>query len=224
MKTIVTSLFVLLSTYGFGQVLVTPIEQEISKVKRIGYVTSTTVNEKVAEDTWKSKLAQYGRVTTERNGVYKVDYATVPFYPSGKVAIVSQVSTKRGKTDVFVSMDMGNGEYMTSTNLYGRELENVLRDFHEQADYNAQVKQADDAYQDVADKHKDLVKKTDRNVRNLKDNRSEKVRLLKRLQENEKELLELQKDSTQLGTDMIKSLQAVEDQKKNVERVKERKP
>lgn len=223
MKRITTLLLSLAALSATAQVSIKPVEQEIAKVKRVGYTTSTTVDSKIVEAAWKKKLAEYGRVVSERSGVYKVEYARLPFYDKN-VLLVSQLSTKRNNTDLFVSVDMGNYEFASSTNVYGRELEKILRDFHEEIDYQSQVADSDKTLKDASDKHKDLVRKSERNVRNLSDNRNEKVRLLKKLQENEKELGTLQADSVQLKTDLETAIRTVDDQKKTNEAVKARKP
>ena len=223
MKRITTLLLSLAALSATAQVSIKPVEQEIAKVKRVGYTTSTTVDSKIVEAAWKKKLAEYGRVVSERSGVYKVEYARLPFYDKN-VLLVSQLSTKRNNTDLFVSVDMGNYEFASSTNVYGRELEKILRDFHEEIDYQSQVADSDKTLKDASDKHKDLVRKSERNVRNLSDNRNEKVRLLKKLQENEKELGTLQADSVQLKTDLETAIKTVDDQKKTNEAVKARKP
>lgn len=223
MKLVTTILLTVAALTAVAQATIKPVEQEIFKVKRVGYTTSTSVDSKIVEQAWKKKLGEYGRVVSERGGIYKVEYARLPFYDKN-VLIISQLSSKRNNTDLFVSVDMGNYEFASSTNVYGRELEKILRDFHEQIDYESQVADADKTLKDASDKHKDLVKKSDRNTRNLNDNRNEKVRLLKKLQENEKELGTLQADSVQLKTDLEMAIKTVDDQKKNNDTVKSRKP
>ncbi len=213
----------LLGSVVSAQVSVKPVEQEIAKVKRTGYVTTSSVAEKIIEEAWKKKLSQYGRVLSERGGVYKVEYAKVPFYDKN-VLIVSQLDTRRGSTSIFMSVDLGNYEYASSTNNYGREVEDILRDFHKDIDYQSQVAEADKGLKEASDKQREVVRKSDRNLRNLKDNHSEKIKLLKRLEDNEKELIQLRADSVQLYSDVQQVNQQLEDQKKNVDTVKNRKP
>lgn len=225
MKTNVLAVVFLLtsSATAWAQADIKPVQQEVAKVKRVGYVMTTSVDDKIVEQAWKKKLAQYGRVLSERGGVYKVEYAKVPFSDKN-VLIVSQISSKLKGTTLFLSVDMGSYEFASSTNNYGREVEAILQDFHKDVDYESQVSEADKSLKDATDKQKEVVRKSERNARNLKDNRAEKIKLFKRLEENEKELAQLQADSVKLKGEVEQALNLLEDQKKNSETVKSRKP
>ncbi|PKK37548.1 hypothetical protein BWI96_06720 [Siphonobacter sp. SORGH_AS_0500] len=225
MKTkFLTLVFLLMSSAGvFAQADIKPVQQDVAKVKRVGYLMTTSVDSRIVEQAWKKKLAQYGRVLSERGGVYKVEYAKVPFSDKN-VLIVSQIDSRSKGTTLFLSVDMGSYEYASSTNNYGREVEAILQDFHKEVDYESQVSDADKTLKEATDKQKDVVRKSERNLRNLKDNRAEKIKLFKRLEENEKELAQLQADSVRLRSEVEQASNLLEDQKKNNESVKSRKP
>ncbi|MDR6195708.1 hypothetical protein [Siphonobacter sp. SORGH_AS_0500] len=225
MKTkFLTLVLLLMSSAGvFAQADIKPVQQDVAKVKRVGYLMTTSVDSRIVEQAWKKKLAQYGRVLSERGGVYKVEYAKVPFSDKN-VLIVSQIDSRSKGTTLFLSVDMGSYEYASSTNNYGREVEAILQDFHKEVDYESQVSDADKTLKEATDKQKDVVRKSERNLRNLKDNRAEKIKLFKRLEENEKELAQLQADSVRLRSEVEQASNLLEDQKKNNESVKSRKP
>ncbi|MDQ1089469.1 hypothetical protein [Siphonobacter sp. SORGH_AS_1065] len=225
MKTkFLTLVLLLMSSAGvFAQADIKPVQQDVAKVKRVGYLMTTSVDSRIVEQAWKKKLAQYGRVLSERGGVYKVEYAKVPFSDKN-VLIVSQIDSRSKGTTLFLSVDMGSYEYASSTNNYGREVEAILQDFHKEVDYESQVSDADKTLKEATDKQKDVVRKSERNLRNLKDNRAEKTKLFKRLEENEKELAQLQADSVRLRSEVEQASNLLQDQKKNNESVKSRKP
>ncbi len=211
------------SSAAFAQADIKPVTQEVSKVKRVGYLMTTSVDSRIVEQAWKKKLAQYGRVLTERGGVYKVEYAKVPFVDKN-VLIVSQINSRSKETTLFMSVDMGSYEFASSTNNYGREVEAILQDFHKEVDYESQVTEADKSLKEATDNQKDIQRKADRNIRNLKDNRAEKIKLFKRLEENEKELAQLQADSVKFVSEVEQAGSLLQEQKKKNDSVKSRKP
>ncbi len=222
-KSLIFATLLVSSSVAFAQADIKPVTQEVSKVKRVGYLMTTSVDSRIVEQAWKKKLAQYGRVLTERGGVYKVEYAKVPFADKN-VLIVSQINSRSKETNLFLSVDMGSYEFASSTNNYGREVEAILQDFHKEVDYEWQVSEADKSLKEATDTQKDIQRKSDRNIRNLKDNRAEKIKLFKRLEENEKELAQLQADSVKFISEVEKAGSLLEEQKKKSDSVKSRRP
>lgn len=222
-KSLIFATLLVSSSVAFAQADIKPVTQEVSKVKRVGYLMTTSVDSRIVEQAWKKKLAQYGRVLTERGGVYKVEYAKVPFSDKN-VLIVSQINSRSKETNLFLSVDMGSYEFASSTNNYGREVEAILQDFHKEVDYEWQVSEADKSLKEATDTQKDIQRKSDRNIRNLKDNRAEKIKLFKRLEENEKELAQLQADSVKFISEVEKAGSLLEEQKKKSDSVKSRRP
>lgn len=223
MKTHVLSFAALLLTLtAAAQAIVQPAFLDVDKQKRQGYAASTDLDRRVVEKAWKDKLSQYGRVDTKRD-VYTVNFAKLPFLDQ-QARVVSQLNTTKGRTQIFVSVDQNNGEFVAAGHGQGAQVEQLLLDFMRQMDYEAQFRTAEKAYTDAETTSKDATRRGERLLRDLEANKKENERLLKRLEDNKAELLKLQGDTAQNRKDREAAAQTFDKQRQNLETVKSRKP
>lgn len=213
-------LFLALS--AFAQGVVQPAFLDIDKQKRQGYAASTDLDRRVVEKAWKDKLEQYGRVDTKRD-VYTVNFAKLPFLDQ-QARIISQLNTTKGRTQIFLSVDQNNGEFIAAGHGQGADVEKLLLDFMKQMDYEAQLRAAQEDYDEAESTSKDATRKGERLLRDLESNKREAERLIKRLEENKTEFLKLQGDTAQNRKDRAAAAQVFEKQRQNLEAVKSRKP
>lgn len=212
----------LLTLGAAAQAIVQPAFLDIDKQKRQGYAASTDLDRRVVEKAWKDKLNQFGRVDTKRD-VYTVNFAKLPFLDQ-QARVISQLNTTKGRTQIFLSVDQNNGEAIAAGHGQESQVEQLLLDFMQQMDYEAQFRTAEKAFNDAESTNKDATRKGERLLRDIESNKKEGERLLKRLEENKAELLKLQGDTAQNHKDREAAAQVFEKQRQNLESVKSRKP
>ncbi|MCY7352855.1 MAG: hypothetical protein LH606_19720 [Cytophagaceae bacterium] len=219
-KLIFPTVFLLLTRLAWAQVQ--PAFVDIDKVKRQGYATSTDIDRRTLERAWKDKLSQYGRVDSKRD-VYTVNFAKLPFLDN-QATIVSQLNTSKGRTQVFLSVDAGNGEYVAAGHGQGTQVEKILLDFMRQIDFDEQVRGTEKTFQDAEANHKDLTRKGEKMIKELENNKKEAERLAKKLEENKLEFTKLQADTAQNRIDRTAAMQVLEKQRQSLDNVKSQKP
>ncbi len=216
-------LFVVFSTLALGVFAQTqPAFLEIDKQKRQGYAASTDVDPRTVEKAWKDKLSQYGRVDT-KGDVVLVNFAKLPFLDN-QARIISHVSTTKKRTQLFLSVEQSNGEYVAAGHGQGREVENVLVEFLKKLDFDEQVRVAEGALSEAEKTSKETLKRNDRLLRDLESNKKEAERLAKKLEENKAEFTKLQADTAQNRLERLAAQQVLEKQRQGVETMKSRKP
>jgi hypothetical protein len=221
-KLLLTLSTLLVSVAATAQAIVQPAYVDIDKQKRQGYAASTDLDRRFVEKAWKDKLSEYGRVDSKRD-VYTVNFAKLPFLDE-QARIVSQLNTTKGRTQIFLSVDQNNNEFIAAGHGQGPQVEKLLLDFMQQMDYESQVRAAEKAFEDAESANKDATRKGERLVRDIEANRKEKEKLLKRLDDNKTELIKLRGDSVQNYRDRQAAAQVFEKQRQNLEAVKARKP
>jgi len=217
-----TLIFLASAVAALAQGVVQPAFLDIDRQKRQGYAASTDLDRRVVEKAWKDQLEQYGRVDSKRD-VYTVNFAKLPFLDQ-QARIISQLNTIKGRTQIFLSVDQNNGEFVAAGHGQGPEVEKLLLDFMRQMDYEAQLRVAQKAYEEAESTSKDATRKGERLLRDLESNKKEAERLVKRLEENKTEFLKLQGDTAQNRKDRAAAAQVFEKQRQNLEAVKSRKP
>lgn len=219
-KLVFLTIFSLLARPMLAQVQ--PAFVDIDKVKRQGYAASTDIDRRTLERAWKDKLGQYGRVDAKRD-VYTVNFAKTPFLDN-QATMVSQLNTSKGRTQIFLSVDAGNGEYVAAGHGQGAQVEKILLDFMRQIDYDEQMRGAGKTFQEAETNQKDLTRKGERLIKELENNKKEAERLTKKLEENKLEFTKLQADTAQNRIDRTAAQQVLEKQRQSLENVKTRKP
>ncbi|MBC7891717.1 MAG: hypothetical protein H7Y12_05840 [Sphingobacteriaceae bacterium] len=214
------SAVLLLALGAFAQTQ--PAFVDIDKEKRQGYAASTDVERRTVEKAWKDKLSQYGRVDSKRD-VYTVNFAKLPFLDN-QARIVSQLYTTKKRTQVFLSVDQNNGEYVAAGHGQGREVEAMLVEFLKKLDFDEQVRVAEGSFSEAEKASREAVKRNERLLRDLENNKKDAERLAKKLEENKAEFTKLQADTAQNRLDRLATQQVLEKQRQGVENVKSRKP
>lgn len=226
MKKLFCTLALALSLYGaFGQATITPVEVEIDKLRRSGFSMNTGVNPRVVEDAVRQELARYGRVETARGGILKVPYARLPFSTGvEQPLLLSRLESRRGQTTVFMCIDLGNGLYVGSTHPNAPDVQQMMARLHQQFDFQEQMQGADRQVEEAAGRYRDVTRRSERVNKTLKDNRTERDRLLKRLSENDREWQQLRADSTQMIQEVNNTLRLLDEQKRTAEAIKNNRP
>ena len=210
---------------AFGQAGILPVEVEIDKVRRSGFSMNTEVSPRVVEEAIKQEFSKYGRVETARGGLIRVPYARLPFNTGvEQPLLLSRLESRRGQTTVFMCVDLGNGVYVGSTHPNAPDLQQMMARLHQQFDFQQQVQGADRQVEEATGRYRDVTRRSERINKTLKDNRSERDRLLKRLGENDREWQQLRADSTQMIQEVNSSLRLLDDQKRNAEAIKNNRP
>jgi hypothetical protein len=193
---------------------------EIEKANKEGLYTSTAVDDKYVKQAWQLELAKYGKVETGKGGAYKVNGANVPTISGDPIMLTSKISTSKGRTQVFLSLGLGDENYVNGTHAKYAEAEKILNDFINLMNLQEAVRTEQKNLEDVTDKQAKTVKQGDRLVRDIEDNKKDKEKLEKKLVENKAQLEKLLTDVEQNKRDQIKMGEDVNAQKKKVEEAK----
>jgi Mg-chelatase subunit ChlI len=221
MKKLMLSFALMTASIGaFAQVFAG--SQELEKgVNRDGAYTSTPIKEKFIVPSWKTKLAEFGRIE-ESKGVMTITEAKMSEVSADPVMIQSKVFTKSGRTTVFMAVSTGNNEFITANHPKYGAVEKVLNDFLEKINLEEAVRVADKEFADTQDKQQDVSKAGEKLLRKIENNKKDKENYEKKLVENKQELEKLLSDIEQNKKDQIKSGEDVELKKKAVEAAKAR--
>jgi hypothetical protein len=193
--------------------------ETIDKVPLPGLYLSLPVEEKIVAKAWESQLNGYGRVMGSR-GVYRIGNANVSAVSSEPVNLVSQVKSAKKSSTIFLSLDLGSQNYVTSGTPQYAGAEQLLRDFAAKLNHEQEVRAAEDMLAESQKAQQNMVRKGEKLQRDIESNRKDKEKLLKRIDENAKELEQLTKDLETNKTDQANALSDVSAKIKNVEEKK----
>ena len=116
MKNTFTLLVLLLSSWSVVAQISPP--NVFSKTKKVEVrdpittseiFSSVEVDRKLVEDAWKEQLSRYGRLMVSRSNLL-VDPAFIPSISTEPIIINSKVTSSRGWTTVFMTIQLANGE------------------------------------------------------------------------------------------------------------------
>ncbi len=202
---------------------VTAGEQTIDKNKVPGLTLTVPIEGKQAEKDWAEQLKSYGKVTNSR-GTYKVATAYIPALSAEPINLMSTVDRSRNSATIFTAFDLGNGTFITAGSDKYAAAEKMLSEFATTAQYNQQVRDAEGLQADADKSYQKAVKTGERLQRDIERNKKEKETLLRRLDDNAKELEQLTKDTETNKTEQTTTQADLENRRKAAEAVRLKKP
>ncbi len=195
---------------SFGQSPTFQARQEVEKVQYDGVSASCVVDDKYVGKDWEAYLTKFGRVTTARGGTYRVAGANAPAIQAEPVNLISRVTNSRGVTQVFLAVDLGNNNFVTTGTYQYTEAENMLKKFMDLTLLNEEQRVADKAVEESQKNHQKMVKTGDRLVRDI--------------DKTTRELEQLKKDLEKNKTDQTSGLADMDTKRKAAEAVKAKFP
>jgi hypothetical protein len=198
-------------------------EEKIDEMKKKGLYTILELDEDLVKSMWSKKLKEYGSLKSKSN-TYIVEQASIGAISAGFIKILSKTEVTTKGVKVFYSLDMGDS-YITADGDNGKykEAEKILHDFGVSvylADINNQIKDAEKVLMmSVRDQEK-MISKGESIRSNILDNRQEKTKLEKRLEDNSNQYKQLKVDSTQNVQNQAAAAETVEKMKRAVEVVR----
>lgn len=202
---------------------VTAGEQTIDKNKLPGFTLTLPIDGRQAEKDWAEHLKTYGKVTESR-GTYKVSTAYIPTLSSEPINLISTVDRSRKSTAIFTSFNLGGGNFITAGSINYAAAEKMLMDYGNMAQYNQQVRDAEELQTQADQNYQKAVKTGERLVRDIERNKKEKETLLRRLDDNAKELEQLTKDTETNRTEQATNQADLDNRRKAAEAVRLKKP
>jgi hypothetical protein len=181
-KLLILSILLFIGKSGFSQVFTGTLE--VDRANKEGLYTTVSVDEKYVKESWAQELAKYGRVEDGRSGVYRITGANIPSVSSLPLMVVSKVFYDKGRTKIFVSFGFEDQVYINGGHSQYPQAEKFLNNFVDLITQQENVRIQQKALDDVTEKQKKFAKSGDRLVKSIEDNKKEKERLLKRIEEN----------------------------------------
>lgn len=206
---LIAALYCFIGYEGEAQTVL-PDKREIDKSTFEGLYVTTKIDEKNLGKYWEEYLRQYGKVTGSRSGVYRVPSASIPSISSSSINLASQVTAKKGLSQVFIFLDLGNGSYVTQGTKGYAEAESFLKRFAEDAILYDDARVAEEA---MKESEKNFVRLTRKGEGLKKD-----------IEKTEKELANLKKDLEINVKDVATSQTDLETKKKAFEDAKAKVP
>lgn len=193
---------------GFAQ-NVFPGKEKINDKDYFGLNLNSNIAEKQLEGFWEDYLKTFGK-TNSRRSVYTVDRADIPAISSEPVEIVSQVSSARNLSHVFMAMKVGDRFVSNFTDSTYKATEIFLSDFSAYAVAREEVRLAEGLYGDAEKNHKSLERDNEK--------------ITKEIERTQKKLTELMQDQETNKKDLAGSVVDLESKQKDVEVAKGKVP
>ena len=209
-KVLIVAILGWLAGYSTQAQTVLPGKQDIDKSTFEGLYVTTKIEEKYLGQYWESYLKQYGKVSSSRGGVYRAPSANISSISASPVNLSSQVSSKKGLSQVFIYLDLGNGSYVTQGTKGYAEAESFLKKFAEDAILYDDARVAEEAMKESEKSFSKLTRKGES--------------LKKDIEKTEKELANLKKDLEINQKDVATSQTELETKKKVFEEAKAKVP
>ncbi|WP_428662594.1 hypothetical protein [Runella sp.] len=173
---------------------VLPDKREIDKSNFEGLYVTTKIEEKYLGKYWEDYLKQFGKVSSSRGGVYRASTASIPSISSSSINLASQVSSKKGLSQVFIYLDLGNGSYVTQGTKGYAEAESFLKKFAEDAILYDDARVAEEAMKDSEKNYSKLTRKGESLKKDIEKTEKELANLKKDLEINVKDVATSQTD------------------------------
>ena len=222
MKNLTTFLILLfvINLSSAQKVSVSESSEVIDKISRHGLSTVIALDNKKIEKSWEKQLKTYGKVDYSK-GVYTVAVANIPSVSSSPCVITSIVKNTGKGTMVWWAIDMGKQHVSKAhTSSAYNAAEKILYEFAIQAyrdDKNDQIEEAEKAVATAVKAQEKEVKEGQDLVKDVEDNKQEKINLEQKIKENGEELVQLQKDIEQNKKDQATAAENVEKVRKALE-------
>ncbi|TDB67957.1 hypothetical protein [Arundinibacter roseus] len=186
-----------------------PGKQTIDKKEYFGLNLNSSISDRFLGNYWEDYLKKTGK-TNSRRGVYTVDRATIPGITTSTAEVISQVSTSKNITQLFMALKIGDRFVANFTDSTYRAAEQFLKDFSGYAALRDDVRKAEEFYS-LADKNHQRLQK---------DNE----RLTKEIERTQKRLEELAKEQETNKNDLAGSVIDMQAKQKDLEAAKAKVP
>jgi hypothetical protein len=182
----ITFLFFLLAADLYAQG-VFPGKQTLNKKDYFGLNLNSGIPERYLGDYWKEYLGSFGKVHTRR-GVYSVDRANVAAIARKPVEMISQVSTSKGITQLFLAVKLDDRYVANFTDTTYLATEQFLKDFSSFAELRDEVRKAEEYYAEADKNHQRLQRDSERIVKEIERTQKRLEELAKEQEINTKDL------------------------------------
>jgi len=193
-KVLIVAILGWLAGYSTQAQTVLPGKQDIDKSTFEGLYVTTKIEEKYLGQYWESYLKQYGKVSSSRGGVYRAPLANISSVSSSPINLSSQVSSKKGLSQVFIYLDLGNGSYITQGTKGYAEAESFLKKFAEDAILYDDARVAEEAMKESEKSFSKLTRKGESLKKDIEKTEKELANLKKDLEINQKDVATSQTD------------------------------
>lgn len=186
-----------------------PGKENLNGKDYFGLNLNSSIPSRYLENYWEDYLKTYGK-THSRRGVVTVDRANIPSISHEPVEILSQVSSARNISHVFLAVKVGDHFVSNFTDSTYTATENFLKDFSSYAVARDEVRLAEEYYAEADKNHKNLERDNDR--------------IVKEIERTQKKLEELLRDQETNKADLAGSVIDLENKQKDLEAAKGRIP
>jgi len=186
-----------------------PGKESLNGKDYFGLNLNSSIPSRNLEGYWEDYLKTYGK-THSRRGVITADRANVPTISKEPVEILSQVSSARNISHVFLAVKVGQRFVSNFTDSTYTAAENFLKNFATYALVRDEVRLADEFYAEADKNHKNLERDNDR--------------IVKEIERTQKKLEELMRDQETNKADLAGSVIDLEKKQKDLEAAKARVP
>lgn len=193
-KVLIVAILAWLANYSTQAQTVLPGKQDIDKSTFEGLYVTTKIEEKYLGQYWETYLKQYGKVSSSRGGVYRAPSANISSVSSSPINLSSQVSSKKGLSQVFIYLDLGNGSYVTQGTKGYAEAESFLKKFAEDAILYDDARVAEEAMKESEKSFSKLTRKGESLKKDIEKTEKELANLKKDLEINQKDVATSQTD------------------------------
>lgn len=192
------------------------------KDRKEGFYMNINVEDKYIKKDWEEFISKYGGINSSK-GIYSISKMKANDISPDPLEFSSKITGDKGKSTVFVAFDAGGGNMINANSVGFSGVEQLMKAFYNYAMHNEDIRLAEKD-SDEAQKNLDRVEKTgDKLARDIEKNKKEKENLLKKLDENKLELEKLLKDKASNAQDQENAKIALEEKKKTIQIVKEKK-
>lgn len=186
-----------------------PGKESINGKEYFGLNLNSSISDRYLSGYWAEYLKTFGKTNTRRT-VVSADRANIPAISSQPVEVISQVSSAKNISHVFVAVKVGDRFVSNFTDSTYKATEEFLKTFATYAVARDDVRQAEEFYA-VADKnHKTLVRDNDR--------------ITKDIERTQKKLDDLRKEQEVNKSDLAGSVNDLQTKQKDLEAAKARIP
>ncbi|GHB64450.1 hypothetical protein [Persicitalea jodogahamensis] len=186
-----------------------PGKENLNGKDYFGLNLNSGIPSRYLENYWDEFLNTYGK-THSRRGVISVDRANVPSISHEPVEMLSQVSSVRNISHVFLAVKVGNHFISNFTDSTYTATENFLKEFSSYAVARDEVRMAEEYYAEADKNHKNLERDNER--------------IVKEIERTQKKLEELLRDQETNKADLAGSIIDLENKQKDLEAAKGRIP
>lgn len=158
----------------------------INNERKEGYYMVLFIKDKYVEKEWKSSIAIYGKVESQRN-TFKINNAKMPFISPDPLNFVSTIRTINDNTVLFCMFDLGGGKTVTGKLGNYKEVEKLMRDFYEEAMIHQEIRFAEDDLDEAQKNYERTLKDAKKIEKDIENTKKDKDALLSKADKNSEE-------------------------------------